>query len=131
MRPFHEPRSGLFFQPAVELYAKIIQRYKEIQPNARFFLITMPYGEKKEEYEIPDQLAEVLYTMAEIFTNTYVIDLRKYGPVHDKEFKEAFYLGGHLNAAGYIMSAKQIASYIDYIIRHNIKDFLDVPFIGN
>ena len=111
-------------------YAKIIQRYKELQPKARFFLVTMPYGDTQEVNGPCDQLAESLYAMADFFTNTYVVDLRKYGPIHNREFRDVFYLGGHMNAAGYLYSSRQIASYIDYIIRYNIDDFADVPFIG-
>jgi hypothetical protein len=35
-----------------------------------------------------------------------------------------------MNPMGYILSAKMIASYIDYIIRHNPDDFKQVGFIG-
>lgn len=111
-------------------YAKIIQRIKLMQPEARFFLITMPYTETSVAGGEQDKLAKALYDMADFFSYTYVVDLRKYGPVHDEEFRKAFYLGGHLNPAGYVYCAKQIASYIDYIIRNNMDDFKQVPFIG-
>lgn len=111
-------------------YSKIIQRIKSMQPEARFFLVTMPYTEKSVEGGEQDKHAQMVYDLAEFFTYTYVVDLRKYGPVHDEEFRKAFYLNGHMNPAGYIYSAKQIASYIDYIIRNNMDDFVQVPFIG-
>ena len=41
-----------------------------------------------------------------------------------------FYLGGHMNPCGYILTARQVMSYIDYIIRHNMRDFKEVGFIG-
>ena len=35
-----------------------------------------------------------------------------------------------MNAAGYILTAQMITSYIDYIVRHNLEDFSQVGFIG-
>ena len=74
--------------------------------------------------------AKVLYDIAERLSNTYVIDFNKYAPVYDAEFKKNFYLGGHMNPAGYALTAKMTMSYLDYIIRHNPRDFCDVGFIG-
>ena len=108
-------------------YARIICRYKEMQPNAKFFLVTMPrdeHGPKCAEH------TKLLYEMANLFDNTYVIDLEKYGPVYDSNFREKFYVGNHMNAAGYVLTAELMMSYIDYIIRHNPKDFAQVGFIG-
>ena len=64
------------------------------------------------------------------FNNCYVIDFSKYGPLDSGIFREKFYLNGHLTPAGYILTAKMVMTYIDYIIRHNIKDFDMVGFIG-
>ena len=75
-------------------------------------------------------LSALLYGIAEKFSNCYVIDLYKYGPVIDESFEEKFYLYGHLNPSGYILFARIIDSYIDYIIRSNFKDFKQVGFIG-
>ncbi len=111
-------------------YAKIIQRYKEIQPKAKFFLMTMPRLSADEKDEKRDRHAEMLYKLSEFFDNTYVIDLRKYAPVYDEKFRELFYLGWHMNAAGYLATAKMVASYIDYIIRHNMDDFKQIGFVG-
>ena len=74
--------------------------------------------------------AALLYDFGEKFDNTYVIDLLKYAPKYDEKFKENFYLLGHMNPMGYILTAKMTASYIDYIIRHNPEDFKEVGFIG-
>lgn len=113
-------------------YAKIIQRYKEIQPDAVFFLMTMPYDTRKDEEWRPkgDAHQKLIYEMAQHFSNTYVIDLRKYVPEYDEEFRKNFYLGGHMTPTGYILTAKMVASYIDYIIRNNLRDFRQVGFIG-
>ena len=108
-------------------YAQIIQKLKVKQPDAKFFLVTLPNG-------VPDlkgdEHAELLEEMAKLFCNTYVINLRKYSPVYDGEFKKKFFVGGHMNAAGYILTAQMITSYIDYIVRHNFEDFRQVGFIG-
>lgn len=112
-------------------YGRIIQRLKEMRPDAKFFLMTMP---KSDKGEIDDKKkqghAKVLYDMAEKFDNTYVIDLYKYAPVYDAEFRKNFYLLGHMNPMGYMLTAKMTAAYIDYIIRQNPDEFKHVGFIG-
>lgn len=115
----------------VGYYGCIIQRYKEIQPKAKFFLMTMPVGNEtgkaKERFQAH---AEMLYKIAELLGNCYVIDLNKYAPQYDDEFKSKFYLGGHLNAMGYRLTALMIESYIDWIIRNNMEDFKQIGFVG-
>lgn len=113
-------------------YGEIIERYKQIQPDAKFFLMTIPRGESKSEALVArrDAYAELLYQMAERYDNTYVLDFRRYAPVYDNEFRQQFFMGGHMNACGYILTAQMVMSYIDYIIRHNMRDFKSVPFIG-
>lgn len=112
----------------VGYFAAIIQRYKQIQPDAKFFLIARPKSQQNDE--IADTHAAAMYAVAERLTNCYVIDLGKYGPVYNREFKERFYLGGHMNPTGYILTAKMIMSYIDFIIRHHYEDFRQIPFMG-
>lgn len=113
-------------------YAKLIQRYKEIQPDAFFFLVTLP----KEDCDSPEKVAlkekyrSVLYKLCEKFSNCYVVDLYEYAPVYDAEFRKKFYLSGHMNAAGYYLTAKMIATLIDDIIRNNFEDFAQVGLIG-
>lgn len=109
-------------------YARIIMRLKQIQPYARFFLVTFANHEDPEINE--NGMREMLYELAEYFDRTYVVDLQKYGPVYDDEFKSRFYLDDHLNAAGYVLTAKLIESYIDYLVRHNIGDFHQIGFVG-
>ncbi|MBQ3864475.1 MAG: SGNH/GDSL hydrolase family protein [Clostridia bacterium] len=108
-------------------YGAIIQRLLEKQPKARFFLVTMP---RKSDGRTAPGHTELLYQMAKTFPYTYVIDLEQYAPVYDDYFREKFYLGGHLNAAGYIFTARMMESYIDYIIRHNMEDFCQIGFVG-
>ncbi len=111
-------------------YARIIQNLKTKQPKAKFFLMTMPKETNEEHNKLKEQHAKLLHDMADLFDNTYVLDFYQYAPVYDDEFKRRFYLGGHMNAAGYVLTAKMVMSYIDYIIRHNPEDFVQVPFIG-
>ncbi len=124
------------------LYARVIQRYKKIAPSAKFFLVTAPHSEAydgstasgadgDERVAISDAHAARLHELAAYFDNTYVIDLRAYAPVHDAAYIDRFYLHGHLNPMGYRITAEQIASYIDYIIRHNPSDFRCVGFINS
>ncbi len=117
------------------LYARIIQQYKAIAPDAKFFLVTAPnspyYDGNDETKAISDAHAARLHELAAFFTNTYVIDLRQYAPVHDQAFVDRFYLYGHLNPMGYRITAEQVCSYIDYIIRHNYNDFKHVGFINS
>ncbi len=111
-------------------YAAIIQRYKEIQPRAKFFFVTMPNSGNENRDALAKEHAKLLYDMADYFENSYVIDLNKYAPVYDEEFRRRYFLYGHMNASGYIFTANMIDAYIDYIIRHNPDDFRRVPFIG-
>ena len=115
-------------------YAHIISRYKEIQPDAKFFLMTVPNHDRpditSENEAKKDAMRKLLYDFADYFDNTYVLDIRKYGPVYDAEFRRRFFLGSHMNACGYLLTARIVASYIDYIIRHNYRDFSQVSFIG-
>ena len=112
-------------------YARIVQRYKEIQPDAKFFFVTTPRdGRTGEKMKLADEMADLMRSFAEFFDNSYVIDLHKYGVEFTDELRQAIYLGGHLTPTGYLLVSKMIGSYIDYIIRHNPADFKQVGFIG-
>lgn len=108
-------------------YAGIIQRLQSIQPDAKIFVVTRPREKNTDE-----RYNQVVRRMADIFENVYVIDLYKYAPSYEKgsEFRDQYFMGGHLNAAGYQYTAWMIMTYIDWIIRHNMKDFEQVAFIG-
>lgn len=112
-------------------YAMIVQKLKIIAPDAKFFFMTMPEEHnRKELQDLKDGHAELMYDFAKYFSNSYVIDLRKFGPVYDEAFKEKFYLNGHLNACGYLITAKMVVSYIDYIIRHHFEDFMEIGLVN-
>ncbi len=108
-------------------YAGIIQTLKGINPKAKFFLVTLPRDGKCGNDA--KKHAGAMHEIASLFSNTYVIDLYKYGPEYDEEFKRNFFLRGHMNPAGYVLTADMVLSYIDYIIRSNHEDFAAVPFI--
>jgi len=112
-------------------YGQLISRLKQIRPDAKFFLMTIPNdSDEPERVRLCEEHAKLLHAMAARFENTYVLDLRAHAPVYDKAFHENFFLGGHMNAAGYLLTAKLVIGYIDYIIRHNMEDFSQVGFIG-
>ena len=111
-------------------YARIVSRYKEISPDAKFFFVTFPKEKNRRSDSQTLGVIDLLYKFTEIFDNSYVIDLYKYGPVYDEKFRQEFFLYGHMAPSGYILTAKLIDSYIDYIIRHNAEDFKNVSFIN-
>lgn len=108
-------------------YGGIIQRVKSIQPQAKFFVVTMPSdGHNRDEY------IDVIRQMPQVFDNVYLIDLAKYAPDYSKGsyVRNNFYVGGHLNAAGYLYTSWLMMCYIDWIICNNMEDFSQVGFIG-
>lgn len=113
-------------------YSQIIARIKEeVQPQAKFFFVTMMHhDDDSARDEKRKKHAQALYELARYFDNSYVIDLYNYGPRYDEKYKDNFNLYHHLNPMGYILTAKMVDSYIDYIIRKNPDDFRRVPFIG-
>lgn len=112
-------------------YAKIISRLREGEGKCRIFLMTIPKGHWGEKFQVlADEHAKLIYEIAAKFDFCYVMDIRKYGAVYDEEFKEKFFLGDHMNPLGYLLTAKIVMSYMDFIIRHNIEDFKQVAFIG-
>ena len=109
-------------------YAQVIQKYREVSPKSRIFLMTMVPTEKGASAEMLAH-RKLLYELADMFEFTYVLDFCEYAPPHDEEFRRHFYLGGHLNAMGYLLTAQQVMTYIDYIIRNNFEDFSQTAFI--
>lgn len=113
-------------------YAFIVRMIKSKQPDAKIFLMTIPYSSTLPEERIKreDELSEAIRKFAEKTKNTYVLDFRKYAPVFDEKFNDTFFIGGHMTPAGYLLMAKFTMSYIDYIIRNNHEDFNQAGFIG-
>ncbi len=113
-------------------YATIIQRYKEIQPDAKFFFVSMPKAEEVAvaRNEKAKKYSQMLQSLVDIFENSYLIDLYTYAPAYDKEYSKYFMMGGHLNPMGYLLTGKMISSYIDWIIRSDPYAFKQIGFIG-
>lgn len=108
-------------------YAGIIQRVKSIQRKAVIFCITLPRGDRSaaETYNA------AIRHMAEKFSNVYIIDLWRHAPAVNAEWSSAFRLQYHLNAMGYLYTAWEVLTYIDWTIRRNPLYFRDVAFIGD
>lgn len=110
-------------QTLIGYYAKVVQRYEKISPDAKFFFVTPPVT-TSDRKEIYGTLTQKLYELAAAFKHAFVIDLMTYGPDYSNgDFKEIFFLHGHLSPAGYALTGKMMCSYIDYIIRNNPKEF--------
>lgn len=109
-------------------YAQIIQRLKTMQPRAHFFLVSMPRDGNEDDVRKRAH-RDLLESFTHIFEKTYLIDLYTYAPIYDKEFRKKYFLG-HMTPTGYVLTARMIESYIDYIIRKNPQKFLQVGFIG-
>ncbi|MBE5747834.1 MAG: SGNH/GDSL hydrolase family protein [Clostridiales bacterium] len=109
-------------------YAQIIQRLKLLQPRAKFFLVSMPREADDNDIKRKGH-RELLEEFTKFFDNTYLVDLYTYAPVYDETFKEKYFLG-HMTPTGYIVTARIIESYIDFIIRKYPADFSDAGFIG-
>lgn len=112
-------------------YARIIKSIKAKQPKAKIFLMTFPYQPQNPEEKQARRAAwsEGIRTLAEKFSNTYLLDFRKYAPAYDEKWRKTFHLG-HMTPTGYWLTAKMVMSYIDWIIRNNPDDFSQVGFIG-
>lgn len=109
-------------------YAKIIQKIKEFQPEARIFVITIPYT--RNTVSTVTQANLLIKQIAEKF-NCYVIDLDYYiQPENAVDFKAKYYKGGHLNTVGYKYFSNVIITYLDYIIEQDPYAFWDVSLIG-
>ena len=112
----------------VGYYAQIIQRIKQIQPRAKIFLVSpLKHGDEKDEKR--KIVRDLLEEMTKIFNCTYLLDMWTYAPLQDSAYNAKFRLG-HLTPAGYVLTARMIESYIDYLIRKYPEDFNQVEFIG-
>ena len=100
-----------------------------MQPRAKIFLVSIPaYG--TEDNEKRKKVRDLLEEFTKVFNRTYLIDLYTYAPIHDEQYLATFW-HGHMAPTGYILTARMIESYIDYIIRKNPQDFKQVGFIGS
>ena len=107
-------------------YGKIIQKIKEVQPQAKIFVITDPnYGMNNNGYNAP------IRDMATIFDNVYVIDMQAYGyKYYINTVLNAQMRGSHYNAYGYKVFSVMITNYIDWIVTTHYTEFTQVELIG-
>ena len=112
-------------------YAAIVSRYKKISPDAHFFFVVPPRCGEAAVDARAKALRDGLEALAGYFENAWLIDLYTYAPVYDEAFRQRYYLYGHMNPMGYILTADMVDSYMDYIIRHNMDTFKAAGFIGS
>ncbi len=112
-------------------YAGIIKRLKARQPYAKFFLMTIPRMTfvPEEQYQKHCLWNQGIRDLAARLENTYVLDFHRYAPIYDEKMHQVFF-AGHMRPTGYLLTAKMILSYIDYLIRRYPDDFAEVGFIG-
>jgi len=107
-------------------YAKIIQKIKEVQPKAKIFVVTDPNDSVDTNgYNV------AVRKMADLFKFVYVLDMRKYwndAPCKNLLNNQKRY--GHFNAVGYLLIAKMMMTYIDWIMQKHWEDFREIENIG-
>lgn len=106
----------------------IVANLQSIQPDAKFFVLTRPREDDKEWGY--DEWNDIIRGLAVRFDNVYVIDMFRDAPVYDQEFRDRYFLHGHLSAAGYLWTALYLMDSIDKIVTDNPEDFKNVPLIG-
>lgn len=107
-------------------YGKIIQKIKEVQPKAKIFVLTDP-SSATENGGYNGAIREI----ATMFDNVYLVDLYTYGQhLFQSDYIKANARYGHYNAVAYREFALYIASYIEWIMRNNPDEFLEIEYIG-
>ena len=112
-------------------YAGIIQRVKSVRKDSHIFCITNPVSYHNEW----NQVIRILVNHFNEYYNKqtiWLVDLEAYNTAENLQwFGQNCYLNGHLSAFGYLYSAYQISTYIDWIIRHNVQAFKGSALIGS
>ena len=106
-------------------YAGIIQRLRSVSPKSKIFVVTIPkrYSDGKQAY------SKAIRSITNVFDNVFVIDLFTYSKNNDY-WNYMYRSGFHLQTVGYLYSAYEIMSYIDWIVRNNTLSFKDEALIG-
>lgn len=109
--------------------ATIIQKCRELQPNAVIFVETIDNTRNTTECRksANKKIREICEKL-----NCELLDFEKYWIQLDEveEWKSNFQNGEHLNALGYFEKTMARITYIDWIIRNNPKKFKNIQFIG-
>lgn len=109
---------------------KVLSKLKSLEKDARIFLVSLQIDHtSKEKDDLAYYVCEEMKKVVKLFSFTYLIDMTHYGPIYDEKARQKYAMGFHPNAMGYYIYALAIGNYIDYIIRTNIRDFFEVPFI--
>lgn len=117
----------------VGYYAGIIQRIKSANELGFIFLITNPLasvsGQDMGYKYYNDCIRHIHNIFKEIYPDTiWLIELDKYSRY--KDIKTNIALNGlHFGAFGYKLSAMEIGTYIDWIIRNNINKFQSISMV--
>lgn len=108
-------------------YARIIQRISSIDPAVKLFLVGIP-----NDYCFPriELVNDCIRRIADMFENCYFLDLYNEAPDYDEVFYDRYFEVDHMNAMGYLFTAKLIQTLADRIIWDNYKDFQLVQFTG-
>lgn len=108
-------------------YAKVIQRIQSFTPDSKFFIVGLP-----DDYKFPHipDANKVLKDICNILPNCYYLDLYNDAPAYNEDFYDIFFEINHMNAMGYIFTAKLIQTLADRVIKNNYKDFQLTQFIG-
>ena len=108
----------------ISAYTSIINKAKAENPKVKIFISSlMPfvyYPYVTHTVNINNAIKNIANTTADC----YLADLTTYSDLK----RGTGYVRGHLTATGYYKEAKEIASYISYIIASNLDDFMDVQF---
>lgn len=105
-------------------YAKIIQKMKELQPKAKFFLMLDPKKDKTEEFN------NAVIEISKMFNNCYVLDMTKYKELYTNNGFFELNNRGHYNSISYNYMGVLIGSEISKYMYDNYKEFSTVEFIG-
>lgn len=100
------------------------------EKKCKAYIIVRGDNKTEERNRVEDLHRELIYKIADLFEFTYVVDLRKHMPITDEFYRKNFKLVGHENAMGYQLFARVVMTYIDYIIRKNTEDFIQIGFVG-
>ena len=108
-------------------YAGIIQRMKEIQPKAVFFLFTMP--RTTSSYT---GFNTAVRTIAGMFDNCYLIDLENdyLSYFASGSFVDNNKRNGHYNSIAYNVIAQYFEKWISKVMFDNYEDFEFLEYIG-
>lgn len=106
-----------------------IQRIRSIQPKAKIFLVTMPKSFDPDNTNT-NAWNQIIRNMTTKFSNIYIIDVYNYAPLYGAAFRAKYFMGGHMNAAGYQYMANMLMTYIDWIVRKYPADFAQEAFVG-